>query len=701
MHLDILPTDSYKQFKIRRGFFRLTGSTIIPNGVNFCIYSSGATSCELVLFKNGEKEPFATIPYPDNYRVGNVFAMIVFDLDYENIEYGFRIDGRYEPEKGYIYDRTKILSDPYARLMSGRNEWGVMPDPDNIYQYRSKVAINDFDLETDPPMKSDHSDLIIYEAHLRGFTRHGSSGVKHPGTYAGFIEKIPYLKELGINAVEFLPIFEFDENEDVIGGRVRYDSKGNRLLNYWGYNPISFFAPKAGYAASGKYYMQIYELKHLIKELHKNNIKVILDVVFNHTGEGDERGPYISFKGIDNKAYYILDPDGKYCNYSGCGNTLNCNNPIVRQMILNCLRHWIAEYHIDGFRFDLASILGRNQDGSPMTNPPLLELLTFDPLLNNAILIAEAWDAAGLYQVGTFPAYGRWAEWNGRYRDDIRHFIKGDTGFARAFAERITGSEDIYNPAYRGDYASINFITCHDGFTLWDLFSYNEKHNEENGWNNTDGNNDNLSWNCGSEGDTDDPEVLFLRRKMVRNAATILLCSIGIPMILAGDEFCNTQFGNNNAYCQDNEISWLDWNMLSKNHDMFEFFKELIAFRKRHPLFRKASPGTPENYPPVSLHGINPWQFDDSPENRVVCILLTGKLEDGRDDFIYICANAHWESHRISLPSLPNDHPWQLVINTEFAEKPFFPKESRLNIYHQSTLSPRSISVYNAVIQSS
>ena len=698
MHLDILPTDSYKQFKIRRGFFRLNGSTIVPNGVNFCIYSAGATSCELLLFKNKAKEPFATIPYPENYRVGNVFAMIVFDLDYENIEYGFRIDGKYCPEKGDIYDRNKILLDPYAKIVSGRDEWGVIGDKNNIFPYRSKVAINDFDLDTDPLTNTTNGELIIYEAHLRGFTRHESSGVMHPGTYAGFIEKIPYLKELGINAVEFLPIFEFDENEDVIKDTVRYDQNGNRLLNYWGYNPVSFFAPKASYAATGKYHMQIYELKNLVKELHKNGIKVILDVVFNHTAEGDEKGIYISYKGIDNKAYYILGANGNYYNFSGCGNTLNCNNPVVRQMILNCLRYWITEYHIDGFRFDLASILGRNQDGSPMSNPPLLELLTFDPLLNNTIFIAEAWDAGGLYQVGSFPSYGRWAEWNGHYRDDVRHFLKGDTGFAQAFAARITGSEDIYDPAYRGDYASINFITCHDGFTLWDLFSYNEKHNEDNGWHNTDGSNDNISWNCGAEGDTDNDEVLFLRRKMVRNALTVLFCSIGIPMLLAGDEFANSQFGNNNAYCQDNEISWINWQDLNKNYALFEFVKNLIAFRKEHPLFRKASMGTPEGFCPVSLHGVTPWQFDYSDTNRVVCIMLTGKTDDGKDDFIYICANSHWEDHRISLPSLPDTHPWQLVINTQFAEKPFFPKEHRLDIYHQSTLAARSISVYNAVI---
>lgn len=698
MPLDILPTDTYKQFKIRRGFFRLNGSTILPNGVNFSIYSSGATSCELVLFRRDAKEPFASIPYPEDYRLGNVFAMIVFDLNYENIEYGFRIDGKYDPERGDIYDKHKILLDPYAKMVSGRNTWGVLPNKDNIFQYRSKVAINDIELETDSPVKTEHNDLIIYEAHLRGFTRDRSSKVSHPGTYAGFIEKIPYLKELGINAVEFLPIFEFDENEDYVNGRPRYDQDGNRLLNYWGYNPISFFAPKAGYAASGKYSMHIYELKNLIKELHKNNIRVILDVVFNHTAEGDETGPYISYKGIDNKAYYILGPHGQYYNFSGCGNTLNCNNPIVRQMILNCLRYWIAEYHIDGFRFDLASILGRNQDGSPMSNPPLLELLTFDPLLNNTILIAEAWDAAGLYQVGSFPSYGRWAEWNGRYRDDVRHFLKGDIGYAKAIADRITGSEDIYNPTYRGNGASINFITCHDGFTLWDLFSYNEKHNEDNGWDNTDGSNDNISWNCGIEGDTRDRKILALRHQMVRNAAAILICSVGIPMILAGDEFGNTQFGNNNAYCQDNQISWLDWNLLEKNKNLFEFFKQLIAFRKQHPVLRKASTGTPKDYPSVSLHGVEAWHFDYSPTNRIVCVMFTGKTPDGRDDFIYICVNAHWEDHRIQLPSLPNDHPWKLIVNTSFAKKPFIPKEKQPSIYHLGTLNARSVSIYNAII---
>ena len=698
MQLDIFPTDTFKQFKIRKGLFTTNGATIIPGGVNFCICSTGATTCELVLFKAGAPQPFTKIPFPDSYRIGNVFAMIVFDLDYEHIEYGYCIDGHYDKKAGDIYDRQKILLDPYAKMIAGRNIWGVIPNKEDIFQYRSKITINDLELEEDIPQSTDHGDLIIYEVHLRGFTKHQSSKVKHPGTYAGFIEKIPYLKELGINAVEFLPIFEFDENEDVLKNTIRYDSKGNRLLNYWGYNPISFFAPKASYAASGKYSMQNYELKHLIKELHKHNIKVILDVVFNHTAEGDETGPYISFKGIDNKAYYMLDQNGDYYNFSGCGNTLNCNNPVVRLMILNSLRYWTTEYHIDGFRFDLASILGRNQDGSPMSNPPLLELLTYDPLLKNSIFIAEAWDAGGLYQVGTFPAYGRWAEWNGHYRDDVRRFLKGDLGFAQAIVNRIAGSEDIYDPLHRGNHASINFITCHDGFTLWDLFSYNEKHNEENGWHNTDGANDNFSWNCGAEGATTDKDILKLRRKMVRNAATILFCSIGIPMFLAGDEFCNSQAGNNNAYCQDNETSWINWEQLQENRDIFLFFKQLIAFRKEHPLFRRASFGTPENYPPISFHGVNPWQFDYSDSNRVVGILLTGKTEDKKNDFIYIAINSHWENHRINLPLLPNNTPWQLIINTEFDDKSFIKEQYRPNIYQQNLLFARSVSVYNAII---
>ena len=692
MRIDTNPTDSYGEFQIRPGLFLTNGSQLVPGGVNFSINSSGK-SCELVLYHTHEKEPFAIIPFPASYRVGNVFSMIVFDLDYENLEYGFRIDGEYNFQRGNVFDKTKTLLDPYARIVSGRNVWGEKPDWSNEFQYRSKVALDDFDWEGDQPLKTPHNELIIYEAHVRGFTKDESSGVKYRGTYAGLREKIPYLKDLGVTAVELLPIFEFDEFEGA-----REDSNGNWLCNYWGYSTVAFFAPKAGYAASGKYSMQIDEFKTLVKELHRNGIKVILDVVFNHTAEGNEHGPYISFKGIDNRAYYILTPEGYYYNFSGCGNTLNCNNPVVRNMILDCLRYWIGEYHVDGFRFDLAAILGRNQDGSPMSNPPLLEALAYDPLLSDAVLIAEAWDAGGLYQVGTFPAFGKWSEWNGKYRDDVRKFLKGETGLAEAVANRIAGSEDIYNRYWRGDCASVNFITCHDGFTLYDLFAYNDKHNDANGWGGSDGGNDNHSWNCGWEGDTDDPGVNFLRRKMIKNACAILMTSLGIPMILAGDEFGNTQYGNNNPYCQDNKISWLDWSQLGKYSEVHEFFKQMIAFRKRHPVLMRMSQGTPENYPAISYHGTNAWQFDHSPENRVIGVMFTGKTQDGRDDFVYIGVNSHWDSHEVWLPALPNFAHWKIEVNTDLGAESFYNQPVEINSAKPFLIGARSVIICSAVI---
>ena len=686
MRVDTNPTDTYGDFKIRPGLFLANGSNLVPGGVNFTIYSKGAKSVELVLYHSHEKDPFAVIPYPASYRIGDVFAMIVFDLDYENLEYGFRVDGEYDFQRGNVFDKTKTLLDPYAKVISGRNIWGAEPDWSNQFQYRSKVVQNDFDWEGDIPLCTPHNELIIYEAHVRGFTKDESSGVKFKGTYAGLVEKIPYIKDLGVTAVELLPIFEFDEFEGA-----RKDQNGNALLNYWGYSTVGFFAPKAGYAASGKYSMQVDEFKNLVKEFHKAGIKIILDVVFNHTAEGNEHGPYISFKGIDNRTYYILTPEGYYYNFSGCGNTLNCNNPIVRNLILTCLRYWVSTFHVDGFRFDLAAILGRNQDGSPMNNPPLLESLAHDPILSNSILIAEAWDAGGLYQVGNFPAYGRWSEWNGKYRDDVRRFLKGDSGLANCISYRIAGSEDIYNTFWRGDCASVNFITCHDGFTLYDLFAYNDKHNEANGWGGSDGGNDNHSWNCGWEGDTDDPGINFLRHKMIKNAAAILLTSLGIPMILAGDEFGNTQYGNNNPYCQDNKISWLDWNQLEKNRDLHEFFKYMIAFRKKHPVLTRQSNGIPVGYPKVSAHGVNAWQFDNSSENRVVGIMFAGKNSDGEDDFIYLGINAHWESHGVWLPALPMNLKWQVEINTDLGDESVYKNPAELNPSEQFIIGARSV----------
>ena len=687
MRIDLHPTDTCGNFKIRPGLFLSNGAQIVPGGVNFTIYSSGAKSCELVLFYSHEKEPFAVIPFPEAYRIGSVFSMIVFDLDYENIEYGFRIDGEYNFKHGETFDKSKTLLDPYAKIISGRDVWGEEPDWTNKFQYRSKIALDDFDWEGDMPLKTPHNELIIYEAHVRGFTKDESSGVKFKGTFAGLREKIPYLKDLGITALELLPIFEFDEFEGS-----RDDGKGGKLMNYWGYSTVGFFAPKAGYAASGRFSMQSDEFKNLVKELHQNGIKVILDVVFNHTAEGNENGPYISFKGLDNNMYYILTPEGYYYNFSGCGNTLNCNNPIVRNLILDCLRYWVGMYHVDGFRFDLAAILGRDPSGAPMANPPLLESLAFDPILKNAVLIAEAWDAGGLYQVGNFPAYGRWAEWNGKYRDDVRRFLKGESGLAGAVASRITGSEDIYDRYWRGDCASVNFITCHDGFTLYDLFAYNDKHNEANGWGGSDGGNDNHSWNCGWEGDIDLPaDINSLRHKMIKNAAAILLMSLGIPMILSGDEFGNTQYGNNNPYCQDNKISWLDWNDLQKNQDLFKFFKKVIALRKNHPVLMRMAQGTPFGYPMISVHGTNAWQFDSSPENRVIGVMFAGKNSSGTDDFIYLGVNAHWESHGVWLPALPQNLSWQVEVNSDLGENAVYEKPTAINSAEQFIIGARSV----------
>ena len=664
IRIDTYPTHKYGEFDLRPGKPLPFGATIVPGGVNFSVYSRHTIACELVLFRKHEPEPFATIPFPEQFRIGNVYTMVVFDLDYENIEYGYRMYGPFNPEEGHRFDDSKILMDPYAKAIGGRDVWGEKPDWDNIYQHRARIFFDDFDWEDDCPLEIPMEDLIIYEMHVRGFTQHPSSGVKHSGTFAGIREKIPHLKELGVNCVEFLPIHEFDEFEN---SRISPET-GKRLMNYWGYSNVGFFAPKSGYAATGKYGMQVDELKALIKELHKNGIEVLLDVVFNHTAEGNEKGPYISYRGIDNKTYYMLTPEGYYYNFSGCGNTLNCNNPIVRSMILDCLRHWAANYHIDGFRFDLAAILGRAQDGSPMNNPPLLESLAFDPILGKCKLIAEAWDAAGLYQVGSFPSWGRWAEWNGKYRDDLRKFLKGDKGTNSAVAQRLQGSPDLYHWQKRGTRASVNFITAHDGFTLMDLVSYNEKHNEANGEGNADGDDHNNSWHCGHEGPTDDAKINRLRIKQIKNIAAILLVSQGTPMLLSGDEMGNTQFGNNNVYCQDNEISWLDWQLLDTNAEIFNFFKKMITFRKAHPVLGRGANLRSRNseYPVISLHGTKAGHVDYSDENPILALLLCNPGRGKRkDDFIYVAMNMHWQTHVFELPELPEDISWHVFVNTD------------------------------------
>lgn len=651
------PLDTICGFQVRPGFFLDFGATVIPGGVNFTIQSHKATSCELLLFHREAEEPFAVLPFPDNYRIGFCYSMIVFGLDIEEFEYAYRLDGPYDEKKGLRFDRTKILLDPYARAVTGQSHWGHKNNPQ--HGYRARVVHSNFDWGQQRHTSIPMEDLIIYELHVRGYTKDASSGVKHPGTFDGLKEKIPYLKGLGVNAVELMPVFEFDEMRDA-----RLIDE-NLLLDFWGYNPVSFFAPNTSYSSSKEYNHEGMELKSLIKELHDQNMEVILDVVFNHTAEGNEFGPSFSFKGFDNQIYYMLTPDGHYYNFSGCGNTLNCNHPVVQNMILDCLRYWVIEYRVDGFRFDLASILGRNEDGTPLHQPPLLRSLAFDSILGNVKLIAEAWDAGGLYQVGSFPSWKRWAEWNGRYRDDMRRFLKGDDFLSQSAARRITGSPDLYDPVFRGRNASVNFLTCHDGFTLYDLYSYNEKHNEANGWGNTDGADDNNSWNCGVEGDTTDPSVLALRRKMMMNACAVLMCSRGTPMFLAGDEFADTRYGNNNPYCQDNLISWLDWSLLEKNRALYEFFRYMIHFRKAHACIRKDLEPSYLGFPSMSLHGLTPWKPDLPESSHTACVLFSGYDDTlHKEDLVFLAVNTHWCSAALTLPQLPDGYTWKIAVNT-------------------------------------
>ena len=683
------PLDVINGFQVRPGFFRDFGATIIPGGVNFTVQSHGADSIELLLFHREAEEPFAELKFPENYRIGFAYSMIVFGLDVEEFEYAYRVDGPYDEKRGLRFDRTKILLDPYARAVTGQSLWGHKNNAE--HGYRARVVRSNFDWGKEKNSQIPMEDLIIYELHVRGFTKDPSSGTDCPGTFHGLQEKIPYLKKLGINAVELMPVFEFDEMRDA-----RLIDE-NQLLDYWGYNPVSFFAPNTSYCSSVEYNREGMELKNMIKELHDNGIEVILDVVFNHTAEGNELGPCFSFKGFDNNIYYMLTPEGKYYNFSGCGNTLNCNHPVVQEMILDCLRYWVIEYRVDGFRFDLASILGRNEDGVPMNQPPLLRNLAFDSILGNVKLIAEAWDAGGLYQVGSFPSWKRWAEWNGRYRDDMRCFLKGDPGMARIAAQRMTGSPDLYDPVYRGGNASVNFLTCHDGFTLYDLYSYNEKHNEANGWGNTDGYNDNNSWNCGVEGETDDPGVLSLRMKMIKNACTVLMCSRGTPMFLSGDEFGDTRYGNNNPYCQDNEISWLDWSLLDRkwNREIFDFFCYMTAFRKEHPAVRRDLEPSYMGLPSTSLHGLTPWEPEGSENAYVSCVLFAGYDEDTeKEDLVYVAVNAHWHASELTLPDLPDGWIWKIAVNTGDSKQQTFRRDQMPLAGKNLLLGERSVIVF-------
>ena len=692
--VSVNPMAEIDGFQVRPGMFDVNGATALPNGVSFTVHTHNGTSCELLLFHRGEEEPYAVLPFPEAYKIGDVYSMIVYDLNVEDFEYAYRIDGPNKPKKGLLFDKNNVLLDPYARVVAGQRIWGERKQG----AYHARVLKDIFDWGERKQSHKDLCDLVIYELHVRGFTQHPSSKVKHRGTFEGLREKIPYLKELGVNAVELMPIFEFDETMNA------REVNGQKLLEYWGYNTVSFFAPNTSYIAQDEYNQEGTELKELIKELHENHIEVILDVVFNHTAEGNEKGPVFCFKGMDNNLYYMLTPDGNYYNFSGCGNTLNCNHPIVRQMILECLRYWTVSYRVDGFRFDLASILGRNANGSPMNNPPLLESLANDPVLSNVKLIAEAWDAGGLYQVGSFPAGRRWAEWNGKYRDTMRGYLKGENWEAWNAAWRICGSGDMYggltvndNRDYVGYNSSINFFTCHDGFTLYDLYSYNDKHNENNGWNNTDGANDNRSWNCGAEGDTSDPEVLKLRYRMIRNSCALLMCSRGTPMFLAGDEFGNTQYGNNNSYCQDNEISWLDWTCLEKNRDLFEFFKFMIAYRHKHAVIRKKLPNAVCGMEPIHAHDVRAENTNLPDGTRTFAVSFAGyDKKKGEDDLVYIALNTYWEDVEITLPDLHKRGSWYLSVNTygDGEGRYCYPEGQEIRIDGSFVMRPRSVAVF-------
>jgi glycogen operon protein len=579
------------------------GAAVTETGVNFSLFARRATAVILVLFESTDRESAYTEITLDTHknRTGDMWHCHIKGLKTGAL-YLYRVDGPYQPERGLRFNVHKSLVDPYAKALTDLSAWnmgaslGYNPnDPagDLSFSYQDDRYIqpkcvvvddDDFDWQGDTPLNYPLRFSVLYETHVRGFTIASNSGVEHPGTYRGVVEKIPFLKDLGITSLEFLPIQEFHERE-----LMRSNPRtGKKLVNYWGYSTVAFFAPKGSYAADRSPGAPVREFKEMVRELHKAGIEVILDIVFNHTAEGNEWGPTFSFRGLDNTIYYMLDEKNNrwYKNFSGCGNTVNCNHPVVRTFIIDCLRYWVTEMHVDGFRFDLGSILGRDRHGKLMENPPVLERIAEDPILSQTKIIAEAWDAGGAYQVGWFPG-GRWAEWNDRYRDDVRRYWRGDTQEVRHLATRLSGSSDLYLRDGRKPFHSINFITSHDGFTLKDLVSYNAKHNEENGEGNRDGNDNNLSCNYGIEGPSDNCYLEEIRERQAKNFITTLMISLGTPMLLGGDEFARTQQGNNNAYCQDNETSWYDWSLLEQNRGLFRFVKAMIAFRLRHHGFMR------------------------------------------------------------------------------------------------------------------
>ncbi len=641
-------------FTTRRGHCRPFGATPGPEGVNFAVFSRHAERVHLVLFQDDLPEPIAELPLdPSVNKTGDVWHIFVCGLT-PDVQYGYRVLGPFAPEEGHHFNREVIVLDPFALALSGGHRWGVADSPygqvDGRPARRCRLVYDDFDWEGDVPLSTPMGETVIYELHVRGYTRSATSGVRHPGTFLALCEKILHLKSLGITAVQLMPALEFDELAQTSENPVT----GEQLRNYWGYSPISFFAPKASYAVGpGR---QVREFKEMVKTFHREGIEVILDVVYNHSCEGNENGPTISFRGLDNSIYYMLDRKGRYYNFAGCGNTLNCNHPLVRDLIIDSLTYLVAELHVDGFRFDLASILGRGRDGRVLEDPPLIRHIAEHPVLAGTKLIAEAWDAAGLHQLGKFPAWGRWAELNGFFRDDVRNFVRSAPNATAALAKRICGSLDIYGDSSRHPYHSINFVTSHDGFTLNDLVSYNQKHNWGNGEDNRDGCQHNLSWNCGQEGPTDDPEMLALRSRQMRNFLTTLLVSQGVPFISHGDEFGRTQQGNNNAYCQDNEISWTDWRLAEKNQGLLRFTRMMIALRKKYFALNRE-----EFVNRVSWHGTRIGDPDWTGKSRTLAFQLHGwhSMPD-----IYVMFNAHWQWQEFSLPPHDGQWDWKRLVDT-------------------------------------
>jgi isoamylase len=649
------------------------GACLTGEGVNFALFSRHASTVELLIFKSSEDaEPTATIRLdPNQHRTGDIWHVWVAGV-HPGYCYAYRIDGPYRPAAGLRFNRHKLLIDPYARALTGvssadfERARGYDPNsPDNDLSLsvednssstaKAIVTGQSYDWYDDRPLKHAWKDTIIYETHVRGFTIHPSSGVKHPGTYRGLVEKISYLKTLGITAVELLPVQEFNENEI----RRSNPCTGESLRNYWGYDSVAFFAPKESYSSRRGLGAQVLEFKEMVRELHAAGIEIILDIALTHTAESNEFGPTLNFRGLENPIYYLLGGGGRrYKNFSGCGNTLNCNHPVVREFILDCLRYWAIEMHVDGFRFDLAAILGRDENGNLVSNAPLLERIAEEPVLRDVKLIAEAWDAGGAYLVGAFPGL-RWSEWNGRYRDDVRRFWRGDPAMAAALASRLCGSADLYQRSGREPLNSINFVTCHDGFTLSDLVSYEQKHNEVNGEDNRDGTDANFSRNYGVEGESTEPVVCAVRLRQMKNLLATLMLSRGVPMLLGGDEFGRTQRGNNNGYCQDNEISWYDWRLLNRNLELFRFTRELIAFRKAHPFLSREEFYTPEEM--SWFNGAGNYPDWNAPEPVLGCL-----VRDLKDAGHTLCllANAGQKPVEFPIPPPPPGRFWRRVIDT-------------------------------------